>query len=141
MGKLTRTDLERGSAMVEFALLVSVLLLMLFGVIDMSRMFRTCSTMAGAAEAGVRYGLLSTSNSSNLTGMQQAALNDANTAAASATATRFCACSDGTSVSCSGSCASGSVRLYLQVVTQTPFKSFYPGLPTVIKGKAVMRAK
>ena len=54
MGKLTRTDLERGSAMVEFALLVSLLLLMLFGVIDMSRMFRACSTMAGAAEAGVR---------------------------------------------------------------------------------------
>lgn len=141
MRKLTRTELERGSAMVEFALLVSLLLLMLFGVIDMSRMFRTCTTMAGAAEAGVRYGLLSASNSADLAGMQQAALNDANTASASAVATRYCACSDGSSVSCSGSCASGSVRRYLQIVIQTPFKSFYPGLPTVIKGRAVVRAR
>lgn len=132
---------RRGSALVEFALLVSLLLLMLFAVIDMSRMFHTCSIVAGAAEAGVRYGLLSTSNNSDLTGMQNAALSDANIAAATAAASSFCTCSDGSSVSCSGTCASGSVRLYLQVVVQTPFTSFYPGLPNVIRGKAAMRAK
>ena len=141
MMDLTAIRRRRGSALVEFAMLVSVLLLVLFGVIDMSRMFYTCSAMAGAAEAGVRYGLLSTSKNSDLAGMQQAALNDANVTGTSATASRFCTCPDGSAVSCSGSCASGSVRLYLQVITQAPFTPFYPGFPTVIRGRAAMRAK
>jgi Flp pilus assembly protein TadG len=114
---------------------------MLFGVIDMSRMFYTCSAMASAAEAGVRYGLLSAANNSNFSGMQQAALNDANITGASATASQFCTCPDGSSVSCSGTCASGGVRLYLQVLTQAPFTSFYPGFPSSLKGKAAIRAR
>ncbi|HWD98174.1 MAG TPA: TadE family protein [Bryobacteraceae bacterium] len=132
---------RRGSALLEFALLMSVLTSILFGIIDMSRMFYTCSAMTGAAEAGVGYGLLSSANNSNFTGMQQAALDDAGITGATAAATQFCTCPTGSAVSCAGSCSSGSVRLYLQVITQAPFSSFYPGFPSSISGKAVIRAK
>ena len=132
---------RRGSALVELAAVIGVLVFILFGVIDMSRTFYTCSAMASAAEVGVRYGLLSPSNYSDYTGMHQAAVNDANVTGTTATASQFCTCSDGSSVSCSGSCPSGSVRLYLQVITQAPFSSFYPGFPSTIAGKAAIRAK
>jgi Flp pilus assembly protein TadG len=132
---------RNGSALVEFALMFSVMIWLLFGVLDMSRTFYTCSAVAGAAEAGVRYGLLSTGNNSDLAGMQRAALNDANISGATATASQFCTCSDGTSISCSGTCSSGQVRLYLQVTTAAPFFSFYPGFPATIQGQSRMRAK
>jgi Flp pilus assembly protein TadG len=130
-----------GTALVEFALVGGVLIWLLFGVLDMSRMFYACSATSGAAEAGVRYGLLSTSNNSDLTGMQTAAIRDANLTGASATATQVCKCSDGTSISCTGTCSSGSLRLYLKVIVNAPFSSFYPGMPTVIQGQAFMRVK
>ncbi len=59
------TKSEAGNAIVEFALIVPVFLLMLFGMIDVGRLYWTVSTMEYAVEAAGRYAMINTSASSN----------------------------------------------------------------------------
>lgn len=47
---------ERGSAAVEFALVVPILLLMIFGIIDFGRLVATYTTVRSAAREAARYG-------------------------------------------------------------------------------------
>jgi hypothetical protein len=46
----------RGQEMVEFAIIFPVLVLFLFGVIDLGRMFHALTVITNAARAGARYG-------------------------------------------------------------------------------------
>lgn len=45
---------DRGAAVIEFALVVPLLLLLLFGIIDMSRAFYTLNNLASAVREGAR---------------------------------------------------------------------------------------
>ncbi len=49
---------ERGAAAVEFALVLPVLLLVIFGIIDFGRMLYTKITLTEAAQAGARAGAI-----------------------------------------------------------------------------------
>lgn len=49
---------QRGSSMIEFALSVFVLVMIMFGVIEMSRMLLVYNTIADATRAGVRYAIV-----------------------------------------------------------------------------------
>jgi hypothetical protein len=53
-----RDDESRGQGIVEFALVVSLLLLILFGIIDFSRLFFAYATMANGVREGARYGVV-----------------------------------------------------------------------------------
>lgn len=58
-GNLTPHDAkhtERGQAMVEFALTITVTLLLVFGMIDLSRAVYTASVIQWAAQQGARVG-------------------------------------------------------------------------------------
>src|SRR5690349_2393404 len=108
-----------GSAMIEFALLAPLLLLLLAGVLDYSMALRTAMAVSDAARAGAHYGSLSVANSNDIAGMQAAALDSApNVTGMTATAARSCKCSNGSAVSCTGSCGGGSMRIYVEVTTQ-----------------------
>ena|SRR5689334_6866832 len=48
---------RRGSALVEFALTVFLLLMVIFGVVEMQRMLLVYTTLNNAARAGVRYAI------------------------------------------------------------------------------------
>ena len=108
---------QRGTALLEFALILPVILMLLVGVLDYSLLMRTAISVADAARAGAQYGSLSAANASNSTAVQNAALNAApDIPGLKATAVTVCKCSDGTTVNCSGgSCSSGPVRVYAQV--------------------------
>ncbi len=54
MAALPRSDQERGAAAVEFALVLPVLLLLVFGLIDFSRAFNAHVSLSGAAREGAR---------------------------------------------------------------------------------------
>ena len=134
---------QTGSALVEAALVFPLLLLIAMGTADYARVFYTAIAVANAASAGTRYAVAKNS-SSNLTGMQTAATNDANVTGMTATASTFCHCEDGTTVTCSGSCgAQGKVLVYVQVSTQATFTPLvkHPFIPSsvVVNGKSVMR--
>lgn len=55
---------NRGQSLVEFGLVVLVLLMLLFGVVEVGRMVLVYTTVANAAKAGVRYAIVNGSDSS-----------------------------------------------------------------------------
>jgi Flp pilus assembly protein TadG len=137
---------RRAIATVEFALVAPLLLLLLAGILDFAMLLRTATCAAYAARAGVEYGSSSSTTSSNYTGMQTAALNAApGVTGMTATATRSCQCSGGSAVSCSGSCTSGKMLIYVQVTTRVtaPTVFNYSGLtfPSLVTYQASMRAQ
>ena len=136
---------QRGIALIEFALVTPLLLLLLAGVLDYAMALRTAMCLADAARAGARYGSQSSTNSTDIAGMQAAAVNSApDVAGITATAARSCRCTDGSTVSCSGSCA-GGMQVYVTVTAQatSPTLFYYSGLPFsgAASASAVMRAQ
>ena len=80
---------ERGSNMVEFALVFVIATLLIFGLIDLSRAVYTSTALEAAAQAGVRYGITAPHDTAgieaavknNLTGVDTDALKIAVTRA------------------------------------------------------------
>jgi hypothetical protein len=52
------TNREQGQTMVEFAIVASLLLLLLFAIVDFSRLFFAYATMAHGVREGARYGVV-----------------------------------------------------------------------------------
>ncbi len=145
---------ETGASLLELGLLLPVLSLMLLGTVDLGRFAYISIEVASAARAGVQYGQQSGTTSSNVTGMQTAATNDAPDLVGAAhgnlaaTASYWCQCSDGTGVSanCASppSCSSTHLVHYVKVIASATYKPWfaYPGIPATssVSGQAVMRA-
>jgi Flp pilus assembly protein TadG len=135
-----------GIATVEFALVAPLLMLLLAGILDFSMLLRTAACTANAARAGAEYATRSAASSLDFAGMQAAAINSSpHLAGLTATASRACRCSDGSAVSCGGSCASGSLRVYAQVNAQAAVHTVfaYPGLSVAktASAQAVVRVQ
>ena len=57
MPRLRRRADERGQTLAEFALLVPLLVILIFGFVDVSRIYQAWVTIEGAAREGARYGV------------------------------------------------------------------------------------
>jgi Flp pilus assembly protein TadG len=143
---------QRGNALIELALMSTLLLSLTLGVTDFGRIFALGNKAFSAAAAGTAYAALSPAHYSDYAGMQTAALNDAGTTGATAAATRVCYCAvGGPTVPCSGDpneapCAAGETRqTYVQVNVTIPFQTMsglplLPGL-TQVKGRSIVRVE
>jgi Flp pilus assembly protein TadG len=132
--------------MIEFALTAPLLLLLAAGVLNYGLALRAAIVVSDAARAGAEFGSLSTANAANIDGMRAAAVNAApNLAGLVVTPVQVCRCSNGSAVSCAGSCASGAVAMYVEVTARAtaPGGFRYPALPYTgaVSAKAVMRAR
>src|ERR1700687_1108526 len=88
-----RSALGRGQAAVEWALITPVIALLLVIAGDAMRMYYTSIEVNNAAKAGVQYGAQTQGTAVDLTGMQQAAQNDASDLPGmTATASTYCQC-------------------------------------------------
>jgi Flp pilus assembly protein TadG len=137
---------RRGSALIEFALMSPVMLLLLAGVLDYGRALRVASAVANAARVGAQYGSRSSSNSSDTAGMQSAARNTApDITGMTVNASRYCQCTNGSAVSCTGTCGTGKVQIYVQVnasATASPIFDYTAlGFTGVTASRATMRAQ
>lgn len=135
---------SRGQAAVEVALVVPVLVALLMFLGEFLRIYYMTIELNNAARAGVQYGINSPANAADVQGMQQAALQDASDIGGmSATASEYCECSDGSSVSCGTADACSDERVYVEVDTAATFNTLadWPGIPQSIalSGKAIMR--
>ena len=135
---------DRGSALLEFALMLPMLVLLLVGAVDFGRAWYVNLEVANAAEAGALYG---TQNPSDIAGMKAAAaLDAAELPALQISSTYGSECSDGTgAVSQSNyapNCNSNSVE-YVEVDTTLAYKPIlaYPGISSqmTMTGKSRMR--
>lgn len=133
---LRRLRSNRGSSVVEFAVLTPLLLMLTLGAIDFGRVFVEANEMASGANAGVVYGARRMIDSQDFAGIQAAALADTENAEnATAVVERFCDCPDnpGVAVSCiDGTCVNyGLPRVYVRTRITKTFTTFgrYPGVP------------
>jgi Flp pilus assembly protein TadG len=136
----------RGNSILEFALSAPLLMLLAAGVLNYGMALRAAVAVSAAARAGAQYGSLSTANAADIAGMRAAALDAApNLTGLTITPVQACRCSNGSAVSCIGSCPSGPVALYVDVTARgtSPNLFAYSGLPFsgAVSARAVMRAR
>jgi Flp pilus assembly protein TadG len=67
-GKQCRCKLQRGQAAVEFALTITVLVLLLVGMLELTMFIYTYSVLADAAKEGVRYAVVHGASVNNPSG-------------------------------------------------------------------------
>lgn len=133
-----------GNSVVEFALIAPVLLGLAAGATDIGMQTYAAISVDGAARSGMQ--MLAT-NPGDTAGAESAALaaTSLDPAKLTVNVTQSCQCSDGTSLSCSGTCATGDVeRSYLVQVSTTYTRLFpMPGLenPVTLTGRAQIRVQ
>ena len=139
---------DNGQALIELALVLPIFVLLLLGAADLGRLAYASIEVSNAAHAGIQYGAQNHNTAMDINGMKQAAINDgSNIATLQATATNFCICSDGTSISCANASMYCSARIidYVQVNTSAVVDSLFhcPGLPKTftLAGQATMRVE
>ena len=76
---------RRGAALVEFAFVVPILFLLVFGLIEFSRMAMVYHVITNAAREGCRQAVLPGATASNVTTVVNSALNDGKVTSSSAT--------------------------------------------------------
>ena len=134
---MTKWRESKGISSVEMALVLPILMVLALGATDLGRMFHDAVTVANAARAGVSYGSLSKGKSKNTSVSSQFAHDDATNVSGgiTVTSTRFCECSDESSVDCeTGACDSGSKSYYVRVRAQKTYTTTfsYPGIPSSV---------
>jgi len=135
---------RRGQSMVELAALTPVLVVILLGAADLSRVYYLSTALNNAARAGVQYGVQSAATAADTNGMQTAATNDTTgISGVTATASEYCQCPTGGTFLCSVPNSCTDKRVYVKVVTSATFTTLftYPGLPHTVSltSQAVMR--
>ena len=133
-------DWSRGSATLELAVLLPLLLVGTLGIADFGRIYYHMIAVSNAAHAGAKYGAHSPQNMDNESGITVAVLNELGDYAdetVGVEATRYCTCRDGTEVNCeAGVCGfSGEPdRIYIKVRVQKPVEPLfpYPGMPETV---------
>jgi Flp pilus assembly protein TadG len=142
---------ESGSSIIEAAVLTPVLLLLLLGAADFGHGYYLAEEVAAAAHSGAAYAIQNPGNiSSDTTGIQTAAKDDAADVSnlTVATPTWGCECSDGSSYSAGcASAPSSCTTNWVYKVTVTASANYtplfpWPGIPTSIalSSSATMRS-
>ena len=114
----------KGNIIIEFALAMPILLLMLVGMLDLSRYALQKSALLQGAREGAQYGMV---NSSDTSGIESTAVNATGLTGVTATDSVFCECVNGTAVSCSTTCSSSTLKKYITVTTTRSFTSVLSG--------------
>jgi len=119
---------EEGTSILEVSMILSTLMLVLFGAIDFGRAYYLANEVVGAAQAAAAYGA---TDPTDTTGMTNAAKDDApDVSGLTATPSWGCECSDGTgkSASCTTapSSCSANVVYYATVSVSATYTSLVP---------------
>jgi Flp pilus assembly protein TadG len=146
---MSRRRKQTGSAMIEFSLVVTVMLLLALGVFDFGLAIQQGIQVSAAAHAGAEYGATE-GNSNDVVGMQNAASAAApGIANFSSVASTWCTCSvtSGVTVNCTTTiCNTYDLPIqYVQVQTSAtvPILFRFAGSPLSIplSGVSTLRAR
>ena len=139
---------KAGQSLVEFTLIVPILLVLLFGAIEIGRAAYYAIAVTNASRAAVQFGAQNYATADNTTGIKQAAVDDFGSPMLSldnVTRSFFYTWEDGTPADCGGAddCSGHLINRYLKVTTQLQLMPLigFPGLPAsfVLSGEADMR--
>jgi len=147
----SRSERQGGNAILEFALMSVVLILLSLGTVDFGRALYSGITAANAAGTAASYGAMDTIAAGDFEEMEnRARLDSVNVLDMSADARQFCQCPDGTPVVCSNlanvQCSGyGAPRAYVVVEARQDFQPLrvFPGIPesTRVTGRTWMRVR
>ena len=120
--------------MVEFAIVASVLLLLMSGAADFARVFFHAITVANASSTGAFWGTYNNVRAAQTDGQETAAEDGAhNIGGVTATSTMYCECTNGNTTNClNPTCgANGPMRVYASTMVEQSFDTFLPwiGIP------------
>jgi Flp pilus assembly protein TadG len=120
-----------GSALIEFALVVPMFLLVCVAGIDLGRAFNAAMMLTGATRTALEYAGESANTASDTTGITNLiTTGTGNAAGLSVSVVQFCSCSvGGPQVLCSNTCTGKLV--YVQITATEPFQpvAAWPYLP------------
>jgi Flp pilus assembly protein TadG len=143
---LTRLiDCDRGQALVELSVAVTLLVLLLLGAVEFGSMAYQAIELSDAAMAGAQYGTQNTTTVADTNGISTAASNDApNLTGLQTTSSYGCICSNGNASTCATTDCSGShIEYILTVKTQASFTPtlHVPGFSSAytLKGQAIQK--
>ena len=138
---------QRGTALVELALSLSVMILIMLGIVEFGRVIYTAIEVSNAAHAAVQYGASSSAASADTTGITNAAMADAaNVSGLSVTSVSTsctCAntaytptsCSDNTTCRSNGTALVETITVNTQA-TYTPLFQYPKQGSFTLKGRA-----
>lgn len=140
---------QRGSAIVELAIAIPVLILLVIGVADFGRMFLTGITVANAARATAEYATLTVENSAKDSSvLNQIGRDDAaDIGGVLVTSERFCRCPNGTTPACDGTCDApySAPEIFVKAKAQKTVNLIlrYPGIAGTVtfRDSATFRAQ
>lgn len=117
----------RGAAVIEFAMLAPILLLILAGIVDYGRYLMQSMQMAGALRAAVQAGI--DSDELDLTAVKKVATDQLVLSGLTVNASTEEACPEGSSLD-KGNCSGyGKSQLFLTLTAHAPFQAtFLPSL-------------
>jgi Flp pilus assembly protein TadG len=136
---------DRGTSLVEFAIVAPVLIFLLIGLIDVGRYTTYAIMTANAARAGAQYGAQNLTTALDTAGVQAAALRDGQnlTNFSAPTLTHLCSVGGGALGACPSRPVPPHTVYYVKVQVNGTFNSLldYPGIPSSIpvSGSIVMR--
>ena len=136
---------EDGQSLVELALTMPLLIGLLVGAVEYSRMAFASIEVQNAAMAGVQYGAQDTTTAADTTGIQTAASADApDITLGPSTVSISCICADGSASTClSTDCSTSAIEKIVTVQTQATFTPVIHtlGIPSTftLHGKAVQK--
>ncbi|MFP5234543.1 MAG: TadE/TadG family type IV pilus assembly protein [Acidobacteriota bacterium] len=137
---------QSGSSLLEVALMMPMFSIIILGAAEFTRLAYAEIEVTSAARSGAEYGAQTTATATDLTGVQNFAVaSSPDVTTLQATASTFCTCSNGTTITCASAGTSCTARIaeYIQVNTSASIDPLFhvPGLPTTytLSGVAVQR--
>ncbi len=136
-----------GTATVEMAIILPVLILLVLGATDLGRIFYDAVAVSNAARAGLSYGSLDEARAKDSSKIATVAADDSQyVGGMTITSERVCECADHSVVDCnSGTCSEGPSRIYVKVSASKTYTTLlpYPGLPSSVSlsRESYMRAR
>jgi Flp pilus assembly protein TadG len=113
-----------GTAAIEFALLVPVIMLILFGIVNFGLIIAKKNELTGVVSVGMLYAF---GNSNNPTLVETAMTTSTNLLPLSVTATQSCECVNGTQPGCTTNCPDGQLPAkYVSVTASSTVNLIQP---------------
>lgn len=137
---------ERGQSIVETALVFPLLVTMIVGTVEMTRVVNASIGVANAAKAGAQYACKNGYTAQDTTGIATAASNEVPNLTVTTTSSFGCSCSDGTASTCLNSdCPNSHIEQTVTVDTSSTLSATIqlPGLPKTftVKGESIQRVE
>ena len=139
--RIPRRWRDRGAAAVEFALVVPLLILLIFGAIEFGLDVNARTQVQNAAREGVRVASLTANGDpTSLAQVQAAALNAVSNVTGTKTVTVTCTTPGGSTCTIGAPSNAGNVATVVVTINYTGITGMFPALTnTTISGSSYMR--